>query len=225
MRPPGLVYPGDPGVPNTLVPSRNRFSPRLGMAWSPGKSDGLLGKILGGPGKTSIRAGYGIYNSVIEGNMMAIDEPQPPYGLSYTSPGPPLFATPFITAANGTFLGNPFPLTFPALSGHTPGNPDANIDFTQFEPIAGMTAPPPWNTYPYTENYFFSIERQIGATTLLNLSYVGSQAHHLLVVYSANPGNPALCLSLSQPGAVAAGSPTCGPFAEDTSTSRPPGRS
>ena len=30
---------------------------------------------------------------------MAVDEPQPPYGLSYTSPGPPLLATPFITAS------------------------------------------------------------------------------------------------------------------------------
>jgi hypothetical protein len=214
--PVGLVYPGDPGVPSTLAPSRNRFSPRLGLAWSPGNSGGLMSKILGGPGKTSIRAGYGIYNSVIQGNVMAFDEPQPPYGLSYTSPGPPLFATPFITASNGSFLGNPFPLTFPTLSGHTPGNPDTNINFTGFEPIAGMTAPPPWNTYPYAENYFFSVERQIGTSTLLNLSYVGSQAHHLLVVYSANPGNPALCLALSRPNEVAAGSPTCGPFGEDT---------
>ena len=100
---PGLVYPTDPGVPTTLVPSSNRFSPRLGIAWSPGASKGLLGKIIGGPGKTSIRAGYGIYYSVIEGNTMAIDEPQPPYGLSYTSPTPPLFATPFMSAANGQF--------------------------------------------------------------------------------------------------------------------------
>ena len=215
LAPVGLVYPGDPGVPNTLVPSKNRFSPRVGVAWSPGKSDGLLGKILGGPGKTSVRAGYGIYSSVIQGNVMAFDEPQPPYGLSYTSPGPPLFASPFRTAANGAFLGNPFPLTFPALSGHTPNHPDSNIDFTGFEPIAGMTAPPPWNTYPYAENYFFSIERQFGASTLMNLSYVGSQAHHLLVVYSANPGNPALCLALNHPSAVAAGTPTCGPFSEN----------
>ncbi|MGD0435838.1 MAG: carboxypeptidase regulatory-like domain-containing protein [Bryobacteraceae bacterium] len=212
----GLVYPGDPGVPNTLAPSQNRFTPRLGVAWSPDGTNGFLGKLLGGPGKTSVRAGYGIYNSVIQGNVMAFDEPQPPYGLSYTSPGPPLFATPFITAANGSFLGNPFPLTFPALSGHTPGNPDANINFTQFEPIAGMTAPPPWNTYPYAETYFFSIQREFGASTLLSLSYVGSQAHHLLVVYSANPGNPALCLSLSQPSEVTPGTPTCGPFSENT---------
>ena len=89
------------GVPHTLVPSSNRFSPRLGLAYSPNKADGLLGKILGGPGKTSIRAGYGMFYSVIQGNTIAIDEPQPPYGLSYTSPAPPLFATPFISAADG----------------------------------------------------------------------------------------------------------------------------
>jgi len=212
---PGLVYPTDPGVPTTLVPSSNRFSPRLGLAWSPGASKGLLGKIVGGPGKTSIRAGYGIFYSVIEGNTMAIDEPQPPYGLSYTSPGPPLFATPFRTASNGQFLGNPFPLTFPPLNA-TASHPNSSVDFSGYIPQAGMTAPVPWNTYPYNENYFFSIERQITDTTLFSVSYVGSQAHHLLSVYSANPGNPALCLALSNPSAVAPGSPTCGPFGEDT---------
>ena len=51
-----------------------------------------------------------------------------------------------------------------------------------------MTAPPPTNTYPYTENYFLSFERELNANTVLNLSYVGSEAHHLLLVYSANPG-------------------------------------
>ena len=213
--PVGLVYVGDKGVPSTLVPSSNRFSPRIGLAYSPGVKDGLLAKITGGPEKTSIRAGYGIYYSVIEGNTMAIDEPQPPYGLSYTSPGPPLFATPFRTASNGSFTGNPFPLNFPPLNA-SPTHPNAGVDFSGFEPIAGMTAPPPWNTYPYNENYFFSIERQFGGNTVLSVAYVGSQAHHLLLVYSANPGNPALCLALSQPSQVAPGSPTCGPFGEDT---------
>jgi len=213
--PVGLVYVGDKGVPSTLVPSSNRYSPRLGLAYSPGAKEGILAKLTGGPAKTSIRAGYGINYSVIEGNTIAIDEPQPPYGLSYTSPGPPLFVTPYITASNGAFNGNPFPLTFPPLNA-SPQHPNSSIDFSGFEPIAGMTAPPPWNTYPYNENYFLSIERQFGGNTVLSLSYVGSQAHHLLLVYSANPGNPGLCLAISQPSAVVPGSPTCGPFGEDT---------
>lgn len=212
--PAGIVYPTDRGTPNTLVPQRNRLAPRLGLAYSPGNSKGMLGKLFGGSGKTSLRAGYGIFYSVIQGNTIAFDEPQPPYGLSYTG-NDTLFATPFVTASNGAVHVNPFPLTFPPLNASV-SHPNPNIDFSRFEPIAGMTAPPPRNTYPYSENYFLSIERQLGGGAILSLSYVGAQAHHLLAVYSANPGNPALCLSLSRPSAVAPGSPTCGPSGEDT---------
>jgi hypothetical protein len=212
--PASLVYPTDAGVPDTLAPQRNRFSPRLGIAYVPEAKSGFLGKLLGDKGQTSIRAGFGIFYSVIQGNTIAIDEPQPPYGLSYTSPGSPLFATPFITAADGQVHVQPFPLTFPKLDA-TVDNPNSSIDFSSFIPQAGMTAPTPSNTYPYNENYFLSIERQIGRNMLLSLGYAGSQAHHLLVVVSANPGDPALCLALSNPAAVAPGTATCGPFGED----------
>jgi hypothetical protein len=217
--PTSLVYPTDPGVPNTLVPAGNRFAPRLGIAYSPSTSKGLLGKMIGGPGKTSIRAGYGIFYSVIQGNTIGVDEPQPPYGLSYTSSGRPLFATPFINASDGTVHVNPFPLTFPPLNA-TSNHPNPNIDFAPFLPQAGMDAPPPSNTYPYNENYFLSIERQLAASTVLSMSYVGSQAHHLLAVVSANPGNPALCLALSDPSVLKPPTPgsaptPCGPFGEN----------
>ncbi len=214
--PQGIVFPGDPGIPNSLVPAKNRFSPRVGLAYSPRASHGIPGKLFGGPGKTSIRAGFGIFSSQIQGNTEAFNEPQPPFGLSYTSPAPPLFATPFITAANGQFQGQPFPISFPPLNGASRQHPAANIDFSSFLPISGLTTPDRRNTYPYSENYFLSVERQLGRETLLRFSYIGSQAHHLLVVFSANPGNPALCLALSQPHAVAPGTPTCGPFGEGT---------
>jgi len=211
--PTGLVYPTDAGVPNTLVPQGNKFAPRLGIAYSPNAKGRILGKVLGGAGKTSIRAGFGMFYSVIQGNTIGIDEPQPPYGLSYTGQRP-LFATPFITAADGETHVQPFPLKFPPLNA-TVDNPVSGIDFSPFLPQAGMTTPYGGNSFPYTENYFFSIERQLAQSTVLSLSYVGSQAHHLLMVYSANPGNPALCLALSNPSAVAPGTPTCGPFGED----------
>jgi hypothetical protein len=212
--PAGLVYPTDAGVPTTLVPQRNKFSPRLGLAYSPNWSGGLLGKILGGPGATSIRTGYGIYYSEIQGNLLAFDEPQPPYGLSYTSPARPLFATPFVSASDGSVHVQPFPLVFPPLNASV-NHPNPNIDFSPFFPQAGMTAPKTTNTYPYNENYFLSIERQLTGNTVLSFSYVGSQAHHLILVHSNNPGDPALCLKLSQQSAVKPGTATCGPFAED----------
>src|SRR5882672_5295717 len=212
--PVGIVYPTDPGVPSTFVPQRNRFAPRLGLAYSPSASKGILGKIVGGPGKTSVRAGYGMFYSVVQGNLLAFDEPQPPYGLSFTGNNT-LFATPF-TAAAGEPGTNPFPLIFPPLNASA-SHPNSSIDFSGFLPIQGMTAPPPTNVFPYTENYFLSFQRALDANTVLNLSYVGSQAHHLIVVYSSNPGIPALCLALNQPGILPAGQ-SCGPGGENPST-------
>ncbi len=211
--PPSIVYPTDKRTPNTLVPLGNRFSPRFGLAYSPGKTDGWHAKIFGKSKQTSIRAGYGIYHSVIQGDTIAFDEPQPPYGLSYTSPAPPLFATPF-TNASGETNTNPFPLTFVPF-GATVTHPIGNINFAPYEPIQGMTAPPPTNTYPYTEQYFLSFERELSKETVLQLNFVGSESHHLLLVYSANPGDPALCLS----------SPGCGPGGENSPYKTPSGKS
>ena len=55
---------------------------------------------------------------------------------------------------------------------------------------------------------------------MFSVSYVGSQAHHLLLVYSANPGNPALCLKLSVPygqagSILARNTQPCGPGLEN----------
>jgi hypothetical protein len=51
-----------------------------------------------------------------------------------------------------------------------------------------------------------SVERQLGASTLASISYIGAASHHLLALEEANPANPALCLAL--------GSTACGPFNE-----------
>jgi len=52
-----------------------------------------------------------------------------------------------------------------------------------------------------------SIQRELGKNTLVDMSYIGNQAHHLLVLRELNPGNPALCLALST---------SCGPFNESS---------
>jgi hypothetical protein len=50
---------------------------------------------------------------------------------------------------------------------------------------------------------------------VLSASYVGNAGRHLLTFEESNPANPALCLQLSNPAAVAPGTATCGPFGED----------
>ncbi len=60
--PTGWVVPGDPHVPSTLAPTQyHNFSPRLGIAYSPSVDSGFLAKITGGPGKMSLRAGFGMF--------------------------------------------------------------------------------------------------------------------------------------------------------------------
>ena len=221
--PAGLVFPGDPGVPRTLAPTKyDSFAPRVGLSYSPDRQDGLLAKILGGPGKTIIRAGYGLFYTAFEGLSAGIMSANPPYGYDYTSLAPPLFATPFIDAASGQSVGQRFPLTFPAF-GASPNHPDSNVDWSQYLPITGVPSFFHENVPPYSESYMLSLQREVAAKTFLSVSYVGTQAHHLLVLTSANPGNPSLCLSLSQPNDVMPGTPTCGPFGESGTYTRPSG--
>jgi len=213
--PGGLVVPGDPGIPSTISPSKgHNFAPRLGIAYAPSFDRGILQKIFGASGKSSIRASYGIFYAAFPGLSAGVMYAVPPFGYNYLSPEPPLFATPFINAQNGGHNINPFPLAFPPHN-VSAKNPDTTFDWPSVIPIAADPYFYYRNDVPYTENYMLSFERQITASTLLTMSYVGNQGHHILAVVSTNPSNQALCRSLSQPSEVAPGSPTCGPFAED----------
>jgi hypothetical protein len=200
--PAGILFPGDRGVPSTIGPAGNKdFAPRIGLAYSPDN------------GKTSIRASYGMFYSAIEALSIGVSSANAPYGTTYTSPAPPLFATPFVTAATGQNNGQYFPVSLAPLN-TSASHPDSSIDWSQFEPISGIPNYLTTNKTPYTEQYMLSIERGLGKNTVLSTSYVGSQSHHLLVLEEANPGNPALCLQLSNPANLALGQTPCGPFNE-----------
>jgi len=213
--PAGIVFPGDRGIPNTLAPTDyHNFVPRIGIAYSPADEDGLIGKLFGGAGKSSIRAGFGMFHSAYEGLSAGIMSACAPYGYDYDSTvGHPLFNEPFVSATTGLSNGQPFPSPIPAF-GASPSHPNNTVDWSKYTPITGDPAFYYRNTSPYTESYTLSVERELNPATFLKLSYVGAQAHHLLVLTSADPGNAALCLSVSEPDQVMPGTPTCGPFAE-----------
>jgi hypothetical protein len=129
----------------------------------------------------------------------------PPYGYTYTSAAPPLFSQPFTVAASGASAGQRFPLQKVGY-GASRTNPNTTVDWSNFEPLVGIPAVDPRDVTPYAEHWMLSFERQFGAGTLANLSYIGAESHHLLVLEEDNPADPALCLSL--------GSAVCGPFNE-----------
>lgn len=204
--PAGIVVAGDPGIPRTLAPtSHTDFAPRIGIAYAPHADSGIGHLLLGDSGKSSLRASYGIFYTQFPGVLAGIMYAVPPFGFTYISPGPPLLATPFITAATGVDNGQRFPFAFPShnVSAKTPDN---SINWANFLPFQSDPFFNVHNRLPYLSNYMLSFQRQINASTLLTVSYVGNQAHRIPAVVSANPGNAALCLSLAS---------QCGPFGED----------
>jgi len=200
--PVGLVFPTDAGVARGLSPTRyGNVAPRVGVAYAPSE-------------RFSLRGSYGLFYTAFPGLSAGIMYGVPPYGYNYLSPAPPLFETPFITAADGTDNGQRFPFPPPPLDASA-SHPYANVDWSRFLPVNADPFFANDNKTPFSENYMFSIERELVANAVVTASYVGSRGHDMLVIRQANPGTPALCLSVSRPEQVAPGSPTCGPFAEN----------
>ncbi|MGA9186499.1 MAG: carboxypeptidase regulatory-like domain-containing protein [Candidatus Acidiferrales bacterium] len=228
--PTGWVVPGDPGVARTLAPTQyHDFSPRLGIAYSPGWDSGVLAKLTGGPGKTSIRAGFGMFYTSVEDLTQFQEIGDAPYGLFYVNPAPPIFETPYYDRATGFFRGQNFPFTFPPKN-VSAKNPDTSFCWQVgpgciggVEPISGALAYETSNVTPYSEDYELSLQRQFGSNTVLSVSYVGTQGHKLITEREANPGNQQLCLDLIADGALTSGGSACGPGGEGSQYILPPG--
>lgn len=96
--PPGLLYPGDPGVPAGLVHIDYRgFAPRLGLAWDPT-----------GSGRWSVRAAYGIfYDPFYNGGGGPLQAPisAPPWFKTIQEEPPANFADP-LPAGQDRFAPN-----------------------------------------------------------------------------------------------------------------------
>jgi len=205
--PVGYDFPGDPGIPSHMANIRwNDFGPRVGLAWSPDISSGFLHSVFGDHGKSSVRVGYGLYYTNIEGSSV-YSFSAAPYGYHYTAPDPPLLSMPFISRSDGTNNGQRFPLP--------PPTSNANINWAEFEPISGIRSPLVDSPSPYTEHVDLSLERQLATNTTWTVNYVGTFGHHLILNADNNPGNQALCLSLSDPSEVMPGTDTCGPNLEN----------
>jgi len=114
--PPGLLYPGDHGVPAGLIATdKKAFAPRLGIAWQPGSNSNWL-----------LTAAYGLfYEPYYTGQGGPLQSPisAPPY-LGTPQVGLPNFADPFNgnPPAVGTFST---PLTNLTLS------PTLTLPYTQ----------------------------------------------------------------------------------------------
>jgi hypothetical protein len=203
--PTGLVVPGDPGVPPAMTSTYYKaFAPRIGLAYSPGRD-----------GKTSIRAGWGLFYNPIEELVLAQFGAEPPFGGS-SSLSDVFFNTPFVN--QGEFTA---PNPFGGIITPTKGAP---TDLSLFRPILLYGEFEPHLRSQYTTQYNLTLQRELSNSMMFQISYVGSQGHRLLATHDINASNPQSCLDMSnisqyyanlgnQALAAAYG---CGPTVEDS---------
>ena len=155
--PPGLLYPGDPGVGAGLIAREYRaFAPRVGFAWDPT-----------GNGQWAVRAAYGIfydpyYNG--EGGPLQAPESAPPWFKTIQESFPSSFAAPLPAGSDPfapNFAGGPQGLTLLTLDPHL--------------------------RLPYAQDWNFTVEHSFGQGWLLDLGYVGTKGTKLPRFIESNP--------------------------------------
>jgi hypothetical protein len=173
------------GKPSWYSPSTRNFAPRLALAYSPGYQDGILEKIFGGPGKSSIRMGFGTYYDRI-GGAIATDEAtnagDP--GLVNTEYSPVgLFSLATAPRFSGTCTASAGCSGFPALSPFIPNapthvtfpfTPDTGIDNFDFDVNPDLKT-------PYSYDMDLSIQRDLGKGVTIEVAYVGNLGRRLLL--------------------------------------------
>jgi hypothetical protein len=156
------VLQTNPIVGSSILTQNNMkklFSPRASLAWD-----------VFGNGKTAVRAGYGIYYSMIDAlNFLMNSLPPANNNLSF---------------ANQALLPLlPIVQTAPPACG--PGSvPACSLAPQGLEPDAKAMAVNEWN---------FTIEQQIAKGTSLRVAYVGSYAVHGLISVDPNTIMPLIC--------------------------------
>ena len=130
------------------------FAPRLGLAWDPF-----------GTGKTSVRAGWGVYyDSGLYGTYEQNTFANPPYVSS-------------VAYSNGSF-----------------SNIGSGTQGVSLSPLVLHATQIPANI-PYVQQFSFNIQQSLTKDTVLEVGYFGSKGTHLLGIVDINQAYPGAALA------------------------------
>ncbi len=150
---PGLIEFREPKT------QTKNFAPKVGFAWSPDYKGGMLGRVFGESGKSSIRAGFSMGYDYVFDNLYILSNPpqlQQTNDVDTTVPSTPNFL------ASGGLPDTPVAITNPAVARQQTGSfiPDQEV--------------------PYALTWTGSYQRQFGSDWSFEARYVGTRGVHLL---------------------------------------------
>lgn len=151
---------------------KKNFAPRLSIAYSPQSSDGLVKWLTGGPGKTSIRAGWGMFYDLF-GQPLIRTFDASAFGLSTGLTNPSGTITSATAPRFTGFYNAPQTLLRAAPKGGFPQDQPDNQAITNS--IDDRIKP------PYTMNMNFSIGREFSHGLFIQGSYVGRLSRRSLI--------------------------------------------
>jgi len=165
----------------------NNFAPFLGFAYSPGFKSGLLHRLFGDEGTSSIRGGYSM--SFLHDGVTTFTNL---LGTGNTNPG-------LIQAANTSPLSGVTPNSNQLLGQLGPGGvplnfPTFQIPISDRQNFLTNTGSGLWTADPnlraaYVHQWNFGIEREIFKNTALEVRYVGNFAPNTWRAYNINEIN------------------------------------
>jgi outer membrane receptor protein involved in Fe transport len=177
----------------TISDARKDFAPRVGFAYTLNHSDH----------PTVIRGGYGIYYSELRANLYAGSSINGPEGVFTYTVQPGQFG---------------FPTSFSPITSIPPGTVLPARDITilagqcnylnQFLPVSQLHFCPNQFNNPYTQQWNFGIEQQLGKNWVLSLDYIGSHTINLDQPIDLNAPAPFIRTASGQVRSAAAANAT-----------------
>jgi hypothetical protein len=159
-----------------MYPSHYNWAPRVGIAYSPKAESGISKFLFGGPGRTSIRVGGGMYYDLI-GQPLAQSFSNSQFGLSSSLSNPANTLSTAQAPRFTTFYTVPSQLVPPTPKGGLP----------VVYPSSGSGSFAIANSIddqlkaPYTMNLDFSIGRELNHGFFIQGAYVGRLSRHSLI--------------------------------------------
>jgi hypothetical protein len=159
----GYVFPGDVGVPKDTINARwHDFAPRLGFAYD-----------VFGNGKTSIRGGYGIFDTYVREQALNNLSSNQPFGIALNISEPSGGLTDPYAG-----VGNPFPYTPPQTTGEKQSYLfKLPLTLTVWSPSFRDGRVHQWNA---------NVQQQAGRW-IFTVAYVGAVGEHLFLQYEGDP--------------------------------------